>query len=611
MSSPSASTSLVSPAVLTAWAYVLKLDMFLASLANIGPGADQKTVVGAMKVFKKWLWHKGQAAPVPPSIEKQLASLLVDDGPFTVSDPPAPKVAAYVKPLVQMDLAHQERQWAEAAAQSAAIMSAEREAELLEERRVALVALSAKRTAEAQAAGFLEAVGTAGGGDAVETGEAAAGSAVATVEAATAEPAEESEALENDDDADNEDKVLAMPKRVPTAGGSGRLPAVIKRASKSTTPSKRCTQKAMPQYEPPTATTFTNAQLRNLLVPRRDEVVLDNNRQAGENMPGVKRKKTVLLAARDDFKSLKGLCDKCWADNDPECCWYPIGAQPCHHCDALKRACTISGRKSRERGKVNPHVQRNFEKVVLVQRARAFMLEQRKLLAAGKAILISVASLALLTAQESGVVVDVHNLAPTTPKGVKTAPPREETPPVAGPSQQIIPVDPVEPVLCPGSVVLSEPESPSEAEVQSVHEEEAELSDSSESLSEVPAVPRQVVQPNYAPLPTPCVNGQEFIWLRKALDYPISALCPAEYIEAAKEKAEGMTAVLRKDMQAAALEMEGLRLRKRIMERSMDILERYQANCAEALEWQQANKAHLQEPFATLFPLPPGTSLDS
>ncbi|KAG6880550.1 hypothetical protein C0992_003635, partial [Termitomyces sp. T32_za158] len=115
-----------------------------------------------------------------------------------------------------MDLARQERQWAEAATQSAAIMSAEWEAELLEERRVALAALSAKRTAEAQAAGFLEVgeAGAASGGEAVETGEAAAGSAVAT-----AELAEESEAPETDDGADNEDEVPATPKRVPTAGG--------------------------------------------------------------------------------------------------------------------------------------------------------------------------------------------------------------------------------------------------------------------------------------------------------------------------------------------------------------------------------------------------------
>ncbi|KAG6893456.1 hypothetical protein C0992_009904, partial [Termitomyces sp. T32_za158] len=118
MSSPSASTSLISPAVLAARAYVPKLDMFLASIANVGTGADQKTVVGAMRVFEKWLWHKGQAAevswsregelrewcmaryvenagaawlapfeanfaPAPPSIDEQLASLLADDGPFT------------------------------------------------------------------------------------------------------------------------------------------------------------------------------------------------------------------------------------------------------------------------------------------------------------------------------------------------------------------------------------------------------------------------------------------------------------------------------------------------------------------------------------------------
>ncbi|KAG6874829.1 hypothetical protein C0992_006397 [Termitomyces sp. T32_za158] len=238
-------------------------------------------------------------------------------------------------------------------------MSAEQEAELLEERRVALAALSAKHMAEAQAAGFLEAVevGAVTSGEAVGTGEAAEGSAVATVEAAAAEPADESKAPENDN-ADDEDDVLATPKRVPTAGGSGHLPAVIKRASKSTTPSKRCSQK----------------------------------------------------------------CDKCWADNDPEGCWYPTGAQPCYHCDALKRACTFSGRKSHERGKVDPHVQRNFEKAVLVRRAREFVVAQRTLATAGGTTLLSAASLALSTAQESGIAVDMAAPEPATPKGKAKAP---------------------------------------------------------------------------------------------------------------------------------------------------------------------------------------------
>ncbi|KAG6894144.1 hypothetical protein C0992_007348 [Termitomyces sp. T32_za158] len=556
MSSPPASTSLISSAVLAARAYVPKLDMFLASFANVGPGADQKTVVSAMKVFEKWLWHKDQTvdviwswenelwewcmawymknsgaawlasfkanfAPISPSIDEQLVSLLADDGPFMVQS------------ASPMDLACQERQWADAATQSAAIMLAEREAELLEKWRVALAKLLAKRTADAQVAGFLEAVevGATSGGDVVGTGEAAERSAVAAVEAAAAEPADESEAPKANDDADDKDDVLVTPKRVPIAGNSGRLPVVIKRTSKSTIPFKRRTQKVVLQYE-----------------------------------------------------------------------------------------------------------------AVLVRRAKAFVLEQRKLSAAGKVISISVSSLALPTAQELGCVVDVVDLVPPTPKGkvkatstphkqrasasgderpakqsrsstaswkvTKTISCWEETPPVVGPSRQIIPVNPVEPVLHPGGVVLSDPELSSRAKVQSEYEEEAELSDTSESLSEVPVVPQRMVQPNYAPLLTPHVNGQEFIWLGKVLDYPISTLCPAKYIEAAKEKAERMTAVLRKDMRVAALEIEGLRLRKKIIEHSVDILEQYQADCTEALEWRQANEAHLQQPFATLFPLPPGTSLD-
>ncbi|KAG6875856.1 hypothetical protein C0992_002063, partial [Termitomyces sp. T32_za158] len=72
MSSPSASTSLISLAVFADQAYVPKLDMFLASLANVGPGADHRMVVGAMRVFKKWLWHKGQAAGVMWSQEEEM-----------------------------------------------------------------------------------------------------------------------------------------------------------------------------------------------------------------------------------------------------------------------------------------------------------------------------------------------------------------------------------------------------------------------------------------------------------------------------------------------------------------------------------------------------------
>ncbi|KAG6886021.1 hypothetical protein C0992_004728, partial [Termitomyces sp. T32_za158] len=469
-------------------------------------------------------------------------------------------VAAYVKPLVQMDLVRQEQKWAEAAAQSAAIMLAEWEAELLEEQRVALVELSAKHMADAQAAGFLEVVevGAVTGGEAVGMGEAtisgpaAEGSAVPTAEAAAAEPADESEAPEDDDDADDEDEVPVTPKGVPTAGGSGHSPAVIKRASKSTTPSKRCTQKVVPQYELPTVTTFTDSQLCNLLVPRRDEVVLDNNRRAGENVPGVKGKKTILLAACNDCKARKESASGVIVD--------VMDLVPTTPKDKAKAVSTPHKQRASSSGDDHP-----------AKRSQSSTASQ---------------------------------------KVVKAVSCQEETPPVVGPSRQIIPVDPVEPILCPGGVVLSDPELPSRAKVQSDPEEVAESSNLPESPSEVLAVPWRVFQLNYAPLPTPCIDSQEFLWLGKVLDYPISALRPSEYIEAAKEKAAGMAEVMQKDMRAAAVEMEGLQLRKKIMERSVDILERYQADCTKALEWREANETHLQQPFATLFPLPPGASLD-
>ncbi|KAG6894258.1 hypothetical protein C0992_006905, partial [Termitomyces sp. T32_za158] len=177
---------------------------------------------------------------------------------------PDSKVAAYIEPLVQMDLACQERMWVEAATQSAAVMSAEQEAELLQEQRAVLAEHTAKRMAKAQAAGFLvvEPVSAKTGSEVVGTEEAVlqeagvdepeaaeeltvpAGDAVAAEESVV-----ESEAQDNEEEVDDKDEAPVMPKKVPTIGSSGPLPAVFKRASKSTTPSKQRLQKVVPQYE--------------------------------------------------------------------------------------------------------------------------------------------------------------------------------------------------------------------------------------------------------------------------------------------------------------------------------------------------------------------------
>ncbi|KAG6886719.1 hypothetical protein C0992_002677 [Termitomyces sp. T32_za158] len=416
-------------------------------------------------------------------------------------------------------------------------------------------------------------------GTAVGEAEAASQLSVPVVEAlVVGESASKSE-----DAADNEDEVPVTPKRAPTVGGSGLLPVVVKRASKSTTPSKRCLQKVVPQYE--------------------DKVVLDADCPVGENVPGVKGKKTVSLAAHQDFKQWKGS--------------YPTGAQPCLRCDALKSACTFFSIKSCKHGKVDPHVQHNFEKAVLVWQARVFVLEQRKLSAAGETITISAASLALPTAQESGIMVENFALAPSMPKGKgkalavptpckhQASTPTDKQPAKqswSGMASQRGSKTPVEPVLCPGGIVLSDPELSSSSEAPHGYESDAKsASKSSESSPEVLAPLSCIVQPNWSPMPLSYVTGQEFLWLRKALDYPISTLHPTPYIETAREKAAEMAEVMHKDMWAAAVEMAELWLQKKIMEPSVDILERYQADRMEALEWQEANEVHIQQPFATLF----------
>ncbi|KAG6894609.1 hypothetical protein C0992_005404 [Termitomyces sp. T32_za158] len=233
--------------------------------------------------------------------------------------------------------------------------------------------------------------------------EAAEEPAVPAVEAVAAEELADESAAQDNEEADNEDKAPVTPKKVPTVGGSGPSPAVVKRASKLTTLSKLRLQKVVPQYKLPTATKFTDAQLCNLLVPHQDEVVLDANRWVGENVPGLKGKKTVSLTAQRDFKLQKSS--------------YPTGAQPCYRCNALKRTCTFSARKFCKHGKVDPHVQRNFEKAVLVQHTWVFVVAQWKLATTGGMTSLSAASLVLPTTQEPGIAVDMAVSEPTTSKG--------------------------------------------------------------------------------------------------------------------------------------------------------------------------------------------------
>ncbi|KAG6871576.1 hypothetical protein C0992_010686 [Termitomyces sp. T32_za158] len=299
--------SLVPPAVLAARAYVPKIDTFFSSLANVGPEADRRTIVGAMRVFEKWLGHRGKApevswsreeelrawctaryaehvgeawlapfeanfAPAPPSLEDQLADLLGNEGEsleaasggltlWTELSPDS-KVDVYVRPLVELDLDWQAAIWAEAAEQRSVELTVEQEEILLRER----AALIAQHTAKGRAAGILPpASEPVAGPSGVNAPEPVAAEPAKSAAVAEGSDYEGGSSNHSDEEEDNEEIIPQTPKRSKTVGSGSPLPTVEKRATKSVTPSKRRADKIIPSYTPPADTTFSDTQLRNLL----------------------------------------------------------------------------------------------------------------------------------------------------------------------------------------------------------------------------------------------------------------------------------------------------------------------------------------------------------
>ncbi|KAG6873574.1 hypothetical protein C0992_008561 [Termitomyces sp. T32_za158] len=214
-------------------------------------------------------------------------------------------------------------------------------------------ALIAQRTAKGRAAGILppapEPVAGPSGVNAPKPVVAEMMKSTAVAEGSDYEGG--SSGHSDEDEEEDDEEIPQTPKRSKTIGSGGLSPTVEKRATKLVTPSKRRANKIIPSYA-----------LRNLLALRCDDIVVDTDQGAGESVHGIKGKKTASAEAQRQFKLRKGACDKCWADNDPEACCFPTATLPCYQCDALKRACTYSGIKSCKRGKVDPIVQRTFER---------------------------------------------------------------------------------------------------------------------------------------------------------------------------------------------------------------------------------------------------------
>ncbi|KAG6875886.1 hypothetical protein C0993_006926 [Termitomyces sp. T159_Od127] len=72
--------------------------------------------------------------------------------------------------------------------------------------------------------------------------------------------------------------------------------------------------------------TKLSSKRRGHPTPRQAKAVVDTGVEAGVVLKETKEKATVDLATCQVFKEERGACNKCWADNDSEGCWYPVGA---------------------------------------------------------------------------------------------------------------------------------------------------------------------------------------------------------------------------------------------------------------------------------------------
>ncbi|KAG5349266.1 hypothetical protein C0989_004910 [Termitomyces sp. Mn162] len=95
---------------------------------------------------------------------------------------------------------------------------------------------------------------------------------------------------------------------------------------------------------------FTDKHLAALLCWQKALMVVDTGLGARVKLEKAKGKVMVLLEKQQEYKHTQGACDNCWADNDPEGCWYPMGVQPCYRCDSMRKSCSHSGWSSRSTG---------------------------------------------------------------------------------------------------------------------------------------------------------------------------------------------------------------------------------------------------------------------
>ncbi|KAG5349313.1 hypothetical protein C0989_004706 [Termitomyces sp. Mn162] len=165
----------------------------------------------------------------------------------------------------------------------------------------------------------------------------------------------QSKGREDDEAADRRDIQAAGPSTPKAAAGSvARGLAMSPRLA--TTPRSKGKGKGKAQDKEDEDTedqieeTFTDKCLAILLHWQKALTVVDTGMGARVKLEKAKGKVTVSLEKRQEYKCMQGACDNCWADNNPEGCWYPMGVQPCYRCDSMKKSCSCSGQALRSTG---------------------------------------------------------------------------------------------------------------------------------------------------------------------------------------------------------------------------------------------------------------------
>ncbi|KAG5332036.1 hypothetical protein C0989_007404 [Termitomyces sp. Mn162] len=325
---------------------------------------------------------------------------------------------------------------------------------------------------------------------------------------------------------------------------------------------------------------------------------------AGVKLDKAKGKVTVSLEKWQEYKRTQGACDNCWADNDPEGCWYPTGVQPCYRCDSTRKSCSHSGLSSRSTG--SKFAKRIAIKAASVRSARAFVERQRELARRGELIKVKRSSLTLPTSQEEGLVGgsggarvksretvesneddDTNDSDCDTPRVRKRAASPSSVASAKRP-RTVASEEGREDVEMREMTLLATVTEVGASDMEIKGEEEVEAvpvaTEEEERAEEVEVVRRGT----WSATPLRQVGDDELEWLGEDLGWPTPLTSAASLLDF-DERAAGVERRFRRELEAAREELLAARAHYTVAKRTLATLAGYRRDCQAFLAWQEEN----------------------